>query len=248
MYTLNFSTPFNTTRDQNLTAIFGNFSKAPNGGAANNLAPNYYDGALLYNDNEYFMYGGLLMRNDQSPPPGGVVQAYQKFQYGPNKAAFYPGFVNDNLPNGLTRYLAYGGAASAPSENKAWYFGGLQSPSAGPIYEVSDNDTATAYNLSNTLITLDMSTQNSEVWSNSSLPPDISSRANPELVWVPVGAQGILVALGGVVYPDFIEVNAKSANESGSVGPPFPLFPQGDLQQAPDLANLCRRKPSVLTS
>ncbi|KAK0619948.1 hypothetical protein B0T14DRAFT_220847 [Immersiella caudata] len=215
VYTLNFSRPFSTT--DNLTAIFGAVSKVSEGTAAKNLAPNYVDGAMLGNHEEWFLYGGLLRETKEfSPPAAANVLAYQKYQYGVQKDGFLPGFVYDDLPEDMTRYLAYGASAAAPSENKAWYFSGLRAQGYGPIYEPGFNETLTATNVSNTLITLDMATQLQEVWKNDTLPADIPGRANPELVWVPVGKQGILVALGGVVFPDFSSHLSKSPNEAES--------------------------------
>lgn len=222
VYTLNFSRPFSTS--DNLTSIFGSISKVSAGTAAKNLAPNYVDGAMLGNDDEWFLYGGLLRETKEfSPPAATNVFAYLKYQYGVQKDGFLPGFVNDELPEGMTRYVAYGAAAAAPSENKAWYFSGLRAQGFGPIYEPGFNETLTATNVSNTLITLDMGTQQQETWKNETLPSDIPGRANPELVWVPVGKQGILVALGGVVFPDFSSYLSKSPNEpeSKAVSPGF---------------------------
>ncbi|OIW28364.1 hypothetical protein CONLIGDRAFT_654659 [Coniochaeta ligniaria NRRL 30616] len=215
IYTLNFSKPFNTT--QNITAIMGQLSKAPGGGAANNAAPNYLDGAMLANDGEFFLYGGML-RNTAAfvPPHPDDITSYQAYQYGIQKDGFLPGFVTDRLPSGMTRYLAYGGAANAPSENKAWYFSGMRSPSWGEIFRPSSNQSLTASNVSNTFITLDMSTQQQETWNNVTLPDSVTARANPELVWVPVGAQGLLVALGGVVFPEFTTSSHVSRNEAVS--------------------------------
>lgn len=216
VYTWNFGRPFNNST--NTSEILGIISKAPNGNAANNLAPNYFDGAMLANDHEFFLYGGLLRRTDvYSPPDGNKVLAYQVSQYGAPKGAFHPGFLQADLPDDLTRYITYGGAASAPSENKGWYFGGMRSPSWGPIYYPSSNNSLNPTNASDTLITLDMSTQYSETWNNATLPPNIKGRANPELVWVPVGEQGILVVLGGVSYPDFNNPTLNSQNEAQSV-------------------------------
>ncbi|KAL2136719.1 hypothetical protein VTI74DRAFT_1760 [Chaetomium olivicolor] len=214
IYTLNLSTPFNTT--QNISAILGTLSKTAGGGATN-LAPNYYDGALLANNEEFFLYGGLFLRTDAfADPPGDSVLGYQAYQYGPVKETFRPQFVNTPLGENVTRYIAYGGAANAPSENLAWYFSGFRSPSAGPVYVKSSNKSISAVNVSSTLITLDMARQQKEVFKNATLPPDIPGRANPELVWVPVGSRGILVALGGVVYPDFDNTVMKSTDETAS--------------------------------
>ncbi|KAK4449938.1 RING finger protein B [Podospora aff. communis PSN243] len=215
VYTLNFSKPFSTT--DNMTAIFGTISKVSDGTAAKNLAPNYVDGAMLGNHEEWFLYGGLLRETREfSPPAATNVLAYQKYQYGIQKDGFLPGFVYDDLPEDMTRYVAYGASAAAPSENKAWYFSGLRAQGYGPIYEPSFNESLTATNVSNTLITLDMTTQLQETWKNETLPADTPGRANPELVWVPVGKQGILVALGGVVFPDFSSYLSKSPNEAES--------------------------------
>ncbi|ORY64886.1 uncharacterized protein BCR38DRAFT_186468 [Pseudomassariella vexata] len=215
IYTLNFSTPFNTSA--NISEVLNVTSKAPNGNAANNFAPNYYDGAILANDNEFFLYGGLLRETDvYSSPDADEVLGYQLFQYGAPKESWFPGFVNERLDDGVTRYITYGGAASSPSENKGWYFGGMRSASGGPIYYPGSNESLNPLNVSNTLITLDMATQTEESWSNSTLPASIKGRANPDLVWVPVGEQGILVAIGGVIYPDFNNPIMLSQNEAQS--------------------------------
>ncbi|KAL2024610.1 hypothetical protein VTK56DRAFT_7653 [Thermocarpiscus australiensis] len=216
MYTLNFSNPFNTT--QNISAVLGTLQKPTGGGDANNLAPNYFDGALLGNHEELFLYGGLLEPTDAfSDPPGNIVLGYQRYQYGPVRETFRPSFVNRELGANTTRYVAYGGAASAPSENLAWYFSGLRSASGGAIYVVSGaNETTDAVNVSSTLITLDMEKQQQETFANHTLPAEVPGRANPELVWVPVGPRGILVALGGVVYPDFANYTGESVNEEAS--------------------------------
>ncbi|RYO83427.1 hypothetical protein DL766_002617 [Monosporascus sp. MC13-8B] len=195
----------------------GSISKAPNGNAANNLAPNYYDGAMLANDHEFFLYGGLLRRTDAfSPPDANEVLAYQVSQYGIQKDGFKPGFVKKELPEGMTRYVTYGGAVSAPSEDKAWYFGGMRADEWGPIFYPSSNTSLNPTNISNTLITLDMSTQLQEEWTNDTLPQEIRGRADPEVVWVPVGEQGILVVLGGVSYPDFATPSGSSENPGQS--------------------------------
>lgn len=202
---------------QNISQVFTTESKT-GGQPATNIAPNYFDGAMLANDDEFFLYGGLLTYDVQAnkPPDANSVWEYQAYQYGVERDNFSPNF-KDASPEGLTRYIAYGGAANAPSENKAFYFSGMQSPSHGPVYYPGGNDSLTAVNVSNTLITVDMSVQNSDKWTNVTLPSDIPGRANPELVWVPVGSQGILVALGGVVYPGFVNAGHTSDNETASV-------------------------------
>ncbi|KAI1265771.1 hypothetical protein F5Y18DRAFT_46594 [Xylariaceae sp. FL1019] len=215
MYTLNFSTPWNSTT--NISDILTPISKAPNGGSANNFAPNYVDGAMLANNDEFFLYGGWLRQSATlSPPDADEILGYQASQYGIHKDIFDEGFINDKLPDDMTRYLAYGGGANAPSENTAWYFGGYRSPSWGPIYEPSYNNSLNPVDVSNTLITLNMTTQQDEIWTNVTLPTSVPSRANPSVVWVPVGDQGILVVLGGVSYPEYNNGNATSQNSAQS--------------------------------
>ncbi|CAM1511639.1 Fc.00g091520.m01.CDS01 [Cosmosporella sp. VM-42] len=213
----NLSTPFDS--DTNITEILvqDKLTKARGGeGNSNSESPNFYDGAMLANDAEFFLYGGTYIRNTKNyqDPDADEVMEYQAYQYGPDKPAWDQGFKEPKLDDGVTRYIAYGGAVNAPSENKAWYFSGLTSPTRGEIY--LNNLTAKAVNVSDTLIQLDMTEQLSEKWTNKTLPDDIKGRANPEVVWVPVGKEGILVVLGGVVYPEWAGTSHKSADESAS--------------------------------
>ncbi|EFX03173.1 hypothetical protein CMQ_3102 [Grosmannia clavigera kw1407] len=212
--TLNFSIPFNTS--QNISALFGQLNKGPEGSGAGNLAPNYVDGALLSNDHEMFLFGGALANTDSyTPPDDKQVFYYRQSQYGVNRT-FFSGFGFVDLPSGSTRYITYGGAANAPSENKAWYFSGMRSPDWGAIYQTSANQSVKPSNISNTLFTLDMTTQQGEFFENRTLTGSARGRASPELVWVPVGEQGILVAIGGVVYPDFVTTVHQSSNATAS--------------------------------
>lgn len=55
IYALDLGISFNTKKT-NISGILDDMSKT-GGFAANNIAPNYVDGALLSNDNEYFFYG-----------------------------------------------------------------------------------------------------------------------------------------------------------------------------------------------
>ncbi|KAI1476328.1 hypothetical protein F4774DRAFT_240462 [Daldinia eschscholtzii] len=216
IYTLNFSHPFNASSNFSEILTHYNISKGLNSDSANNLAPNYHSGALLGNDHEFFTYGGLLSLSsvDEAPDADDMVE-YVESTYGAEKPQFQVGIRYNRLPEGLTRYVTNGGAASAPSENKAWYFGGYRSESGGPIYEGFLNETQSPTITSDYLITLDMSTQTQETWKNETLG-NTSSRADPSVVWVPIGEQGILVVLGGVVYPSYLGENLTSANEAQS--------------------------------
>lgn len=212
----NLSMPFDS--DTNVTAIFlnGSMSKARGGqGNSNGAAPNYFDGGMLANDAQFFLYGGAVLRNDDlyDQPEEDELLSYQAYEYGPDKPTWQAGFVDKSLPENITRYVAYGGAVNAPSENLAWYFSGLTSPTHGQILTNSLSSKAT--NVSNNFITLDMEDQMREEWTNVTLPGTVKGRANPELVWVPVGERGILVVLGGVTYPEWAG-NRKSPDEEAS--------------------------------
>lgn len=181
---------------------------------------------MLANDDEWFLYGGMTTYTDaQAEESSTEVWEYQGYDYGVDES-FTAGPKTYELTNAdgniSTRYIAYGGAANVPSENLSFYFSGLRSPSWGDIQMPVGNLSATAVNVSDTLISVDFATQNQEIWNNYTLPNSISGRANPELVWVPVGEKGILVALGGVIDPEFVNVDHESPNATASVSPVIP--------------------------
>ncbi|KAI1205710.1 uncharacterized protein F4807DRAFT_272872 [Annulohypoxylon truncatum] len=209
IWTYNFSTPFD--KSTNFSSILGTLPK----GAATSIAPNYEDGALLANDAEFFLYGGMFIATStQSLPDGKSVLGYMASEYNDNGRPFHVQFRSEDLPDGMTRFVTFGAGANAPSENKAWYFGGYRSESWGQIYIA--NSTTNPTNVSNTFMTLDMAVQQQEVWTNTTLPVGTQSRAGPSMVWVPVGEQGILVVVGGVTYPGFDNDNGTSQNEAQS--------------------------------
>ncbi|KAF4637195.1 hypothetical protein G7Y89_g887 [Cudoniella acicularis] len=223
VYLLNFSTPFNTS--SNISSIFTTISKAPNGGAANNIGPQYYDGAMFANDYEWYTYGGLLsLTAGYELPPDNQVAVYEAYASGPPKQ-FIAGFRVGSVPIPMTRYVTNGAAVSVPSENLGFYFGGLRSPTWGDITYLPDNDTTLANVESTTLIQLNMTVQTSETWNNNSLPTTVPGRANAELVWVPVSANGVLVAIGGVINPtfatDYQSDNASETAQSQQISPTF---------------------------
>ncbi|KAF9873213.1 kelch repeat protein [Colletotrichum karsti] len=206
MYSFSFNKSFEATT--NITTLINTTSKG------NSISANMIDGALLYNDEELFMYGGVLrIRTDAAAPPDGDKAPVWRYYNENNAPLFEAGGSEIPFGNGITRYVAYGGAASAPSENKAWYVGGLRSSAWGEIYRQSTSSNLTASNTSNTLITLDMTNQNFEKFSNDSLPPEIKPRANPSVVWVPVGKEGILVVVGGVTNPEVANYAARKSKD-----------------------------------
>jgi len=205
---LNFSTPFVTS--DNFSLIFTNMSKAGTG-FANNIAPNFYDGAMLANDEEWFTYGGLVATTDAASSPGpNWVAKYMQYQSGPERL-FGPGWQIEDTGGNATRYVSNGAAVSVPSEDLGFYFGGLRASD----WKAIDNLPGNASTQSTTLIKLDMAIQNSETWENKTLPANVAGRANAELVWVPVSEKGILIAIGGVINPSFAtEIKQLNASET----------------------------------
>lgn len=195
-------------------------SKASGGsGLSNNIGPQYVDGTMLANDFEWFTYGGLLADTAAyNNPDAQSVAVYEQYS-AVSSRQFSPGYILDNLPATMTRYLAYGAGVSVPSENLGFYFGGLRSSSGGEIDLGTSNETDNADVESLTLIELDMSVQQKEVWNNYTLPSTVPGRASAEIVWVPVSEQGVLVAIGGVIDPvfDTMALNNSASDNAASV-------------------------------
>jgi hypothetical protein len=190
-------------------------TKAGNG-LANNIAPNFYDGAMLANNEEWFTYGGQIVTSDAfRSPDADWVAKYMQYRSGPERV-FEPGWQIEELPANITRYVTAGAAVSVPSENLGYYFGGLRAVDFGAIDILPGN----ASTLSMTMIEVNMATQNSERWRNLTIPAVIGGRANAELAWIPVAEKGVLIAIGGVINPSFATItqrlNTSQAAESVS--------------------------------
>ena len=211
MYTLNFTQSWNMSA--NFSSLFDTISKASGGGNANNIGPNYVDGGMFANDYEWFTYGGLIQVTAAFPTQAGnIIAGYQEYPYGPPKQ-FAASYVIKDLPDGVTRYITDGAAVSVPSENLGFYFGGLRAQDFGEIEQYPANETLNADVNSLTMIEVNMAVQGSEVWTNLTLPDSVPGRASAEIVWVPVGDQGILVAIGGVVDPAYANINGSNLGD-----------------------------------
>ncbi|KAJ5530000.1 Galactose oxidase/kelch beta-propeller [Penicillium freii] len=215
IYYLNLTTSFNTKSD--FMDILNNASVA--GGVS--MAPNYVDGTMFANDNELYLYGGMLRNTDSShPPAANQVLSYAAYQYGPYRSLWEPTWTQEYLPTNVTRYITNGAAASAPRENLGFYFSGMRAADWGDLNSTLLKSSQTA----DTLITLDMSQMSDGKWTNATLPSYVPARSNAELVWVPVSESGVLVAIGGVVEPiQFFKYksNSSQADESKRISPTF---------------------------
>lgn len=208
---LNFSTPFQVGVGTNFSGVFTNLTKA-GFGFANNIAPNFLDGAMLANNYEWFTYGGLISATDtSSPPPKDWTAKYMAYRSGPAKI-FEASWQIEELDGNVTRYVSNGAGVSVPSEDLGFYFGGLREANFGAIDDLAGN----ASTPSTTLIEVNMATQNQETWRNISLPTNVISRANGELAWVPVSEKGILIVIGGVINPSFA-TETRTLNETETI-------------------------------
>ncbi|KAL3473693.1 hypothetical protein BJX99DRAFT_272108 [Aspergillus californicus] len=207
VYYLDLSSSFNATT--NLTSLFGTMEKA--GGISGNIAPTYQDGVMFANDYGFYLYGG-----DEAA--GNTVLQYRRYQDG-EATVWSAGFESSNLDGDVTRYVTNGAGVSSPSENLGFYISGMRDPEWGPIWR---NFSAT--NLSQQMITLDMSDQQDAAWSNVTLPDSVQARANAEAVWVPVSESGIVVLIGGVINPESLledGLNDTQEAQSERVNPGF---------------------------
>ncbi len=214
LYMINFTQAFDTA--QNASLYMRTLEKTV--GATNNLAPVYLDGTLVANDNEFYLYGGLLRDTESTPqqPPANAVLGYERFQYGPQRETWEPGFYGGQLPDNVTRYISAGAAVNVPSENLAFYFSGMRHPDWGEI-RVSGRPRYNATEIADTLISVDLSTMRQERWTNVSLPSSVPGRAGAELAWVPLAEQGLLIAIGGVINPEWAFSSPWPALRNASV-------------------------------
>lgn len=155
-----------------------------------------------------------------SSPAGNLVLSYEAHDSGTPRDAFKPTWNTETLPSNVTRYITNGASASVPSENKGFYFSGMRASGWGE-FDLSYD----AQVLADSLITVDMSSLGNGKWTNTTLPPYVPSRANAELVWVPVSDSGVLVAIGGVIQPaEFWSdtgLNSSQQDDSKRVSPSF---------------------------
>jgi hypothetical protein len=196
------------------------------GGQGITAYPNYVDGAMLASNSSFYLYGGVAtVREAQDTAPSNDSIAYfERTQYGVERDTRDNSWSMRRLPEDISNYVAWGGSANAPSETKSWYFSGLKSSTDAALTrdalteEAAEDESYLPSVESEWLTTLDATRQTDPQWSQERI--GIEARASPEVVWVPVGEQGILVVLGGVVYPHwatYYQTSSANATESVSI-------------------------------
>lgn len=89
----------------------------------------------------------------------------------------------------------------------------------------SGNVTTDPTTYSRDLISVDMTNQMQEVWTNKTVNSIVPGRASPEMVWVPVGKNGVLVVIGGVVDPVFANASFSLTAEKMANSVSFIFYP-----------------------
>ncbi|KAJ5318728.1 hypothetical protein N7476_005148 [Penicillium atrosanguineum] len=201
-YSLSLAQQFNT----DATNLSGLFSQGPNPATTQ---VNFEDGAMFGNDQEIILYGGLTRPTDSKDLSGSrELLGYRSPDSGSDHDV--GSFFNSSLPSDMTRYVTHGGQVSVPSENLAFYFGGMRGPDWAPI----TSDDASANTTADTLIMANFTAAGDEkIWRNSTLPSFVSSRAHPQSVWIPVSEQGIFAVIGGVKAPEDIYPDGLSSSQ-----------------------------------
>lgn len=132
----------------------------------------------------------------------------------------------DFLPagNGTNRYITNGAGVSAPSESLSFYFSGLRSNDNSEMNFNTVNRSSSTFPsiLANSMLLVDTHNFGASVWTELPLPPFVPPRADAVLSWVPVGAHGIVIVIGGVPFPASLDSNCdvsdypQAANNSNA--------------------------------
>ena len=161
------------------------------------------------------------MTNAYEPPDADMVTGWEIFTPENAPSGWQPGPIIKALPENMTRYVSNGAVASVPQEELAFYFSGLRAEDWGPTTLATRN-----WSLAETLIEVDMADMRSETWSNYTLPDQVLPRADAQLEWIPVGGQGILMAIGGVISDLELSRSDLSDSELADVEEQTSIFTQ----------------------
>ncbi|KAJ5335658.1 uncharacterized protein N7506_005594 [Penicillium brevicompactum] len=124
-YNLSLANGFNVGTSN----LSGLFTKVPDPTAG---YANFEGGAMFGNDREIILYGGLTRPTDsEGVPRASEALGYRYWHTSLDRDE--ESFFNSTLPSTITRHVTDGGKTSAPSEDLAFYFGGMRGRDWGPI-------------------------------------------------------------------------------------------------------------------
>lgn len=159
---------------------------------------------------------------DRPPIGESTVLLGKVFPSNPSVSRFDQGVSPNRPTDGVSDNITSGAYASSPDQGLGFYFSGMVSGTRGPL-EYNTDDTADNHPTitSDTFIKVDMTTADDAAFQSLAWPTGFVPRAEGALVWLPYGAKGVLVAIGGVEVP----------------GDLF-LFPPRDTQDGPFMTEL----------
>ncbi|KAJ5472141.1 hypothetical protein N7539_008710 [Penicillium diatomitis] len=196
------STPFDT-QTTNVTALF---SAKPR---SRIQYQNFRSGAMFGSDEEILLYGGVTRETDTKSSNSANLLGYRSATHPSELNTGY--FFNSTLPSTISESVTSGSQVSVPSESLAFYFGGMRGKDWGQI----SSDDGSADTAATTLIMVNMGISGDQkVWKNFSLPTSVVSRADSQMVWIPVSERGILAVIGGVLNPQNIFPTGLSVSQA----------------------------------
>lgn len=120
------------------------------------------------------------------------------------------GVAGQSLAN-VSSYVTNGAWTSAPSENRAWWLGGMEALNKGPIRSTpSTNKTDAANTTSRRFIQADLRNPGNAILTDLDLPDTVQTSAEGALIWLPYGRRGILLAFGGVSHPVDLDLTVSA--------------------------------------
>ncbi|KIW31241.1 uncharacterized protein PV07_02905 [Cladophialophora immunda] len=199
LYKLSMHDAFDTTKAN--PAVFQSINEGP-------ISNYYLDGYMFADYDEFYAYGGMYYTSGDTitdrtvndplydiPPDSNIVAGVPNVAYSPQSGSFIKDITN-------------GAGANAPSENLSFYFSGKYNAD-GTAFSYFDPPK----DYSPWLIKVDTSLQGHADWSREDLTlSDITLRSEGALVWIPASTQGLLIAIGGVVYPADLNGYLKTDN------------------------------------
>jgi hypothetical protein len=175
---------------------------------------------------------GLYPEEASEPAtPSDHVLGYQLYSNGSEQKT---GPLNETLNTAVSNYITNGAGVNVPSESLGFYFSGLTV--SGGDQPLSPPQTAMV--AAESFIQVKMPSTQQATWSSLPWPTGVKPRANAQVVWLPVSSQGVLVVIGGVIYPSELAYgaseNGSQVNESKLTSPTFmtslPVYDIGSQQ------------------
>lgn len=192
LYYIDLHVPFNASNNFNASTVLQTLEKP-----GIDVTPRTSFGHLLANDYGMYSVGGALDYTDSFEPPAtDWAVAYDAFEHPPAGVANLEKWHSISLGDEMTRSVVQGAYASAPSEGKAWIFGGSTNR-RGLDIQLQKPVNNTGDTTHDRLIIADLTVRGEETFRNESLPNHVIARSQAEMVWLPTGGEGALVVIGG---------------------------------------------------